>query len=329
MASLVTGRSFIMKRNDNIKPDKCLTTLPGDKVGVWNCVEGHPAQTWYLESDRTLRHADPGYANKCVQVNMDNSISLAPCGPNSTKFTYANNRLTINGTNPQRCINLSGRNYNNGTFVDSFVCDSAQPDTVTWIANPPVVAPVVNRDSTASDCRINDPGLTKLFQDIDKCTSSSELSRNNVFGGNIMNITQDIKDLQANITDSLSKGDLLFGAQPHNQITEQVTERNKELKSKKEKLSKDIVSKEAIIERSDQDFRDVKQTISEPEPKKILRFIEDYSVAFLLLSYIFMVLSGMYWYTLDATVQTTAWIQAIVGGGVLSAFFFMILLHIS
>jgi len=346
-----TGKPIIDPKTGK-SAEKCLTTLPGNKVGIWDCVKDNPAQIWYLASDGTLRHNDPNFVNKCVQVN-GNNVSLGPCTSNSTKFTYLNNRLQVNGTNPQKCINLSNRNYSNGAIVDIFECNKAAQDTVTWnvqvrinntvddmsaikkqkIEAPPVQASYTTKEEkqtiNASVCRSTPNGLNNLFDSISNCQNITEKQRNEQFGVMISNVQQDISDLKANIMDSMSKGDLLFGTQPHNQLMQQVTERNKELKSKKEQISKDILEKEAIIERSNRDFTDVKDTIPDPQPKKILRFVEEYTLAVLLLSYVFLVISGIYLYTIISDNILLGLLQSIGGSILLSCILFMALIHVS
>ena len=60
------------------------------------------------------------------------------------------------------------------------------------------------------------------------------------------------------------------------------------MKSKKEKLVKEVEKNEAIIERSDRDFSDVNDTIPQPYPKRVLNFAEDYTLAALVIAYLFM-----------------------------------------
>lgn len=338
-----TGKSIINPKTGK-QSEKCLTTY-GNGISIWDCVKDNPAQIWYLASDGTLRNIDQKNNTKCVQTK-DDSFTLTTCSPNSTKFTYINNRLQINGTTPQRCINLRNRNYSNGAIVDSYECGKAAPDTITWkkevfkkadipvtiespIAKQTVVTKEEKKAIDASVCRSTPNYLNDLFGNISNCQNLTEKQRNEQFGLMISNTQQDISDLKANIMDTMSKGDLLFGTQPHNQVMEQVIERNKELKSKKEHLSNDILQKEAIIERSNRDFSDVKDTIPEPQPKKILRFVEEYTLAVLLLSYVFFIIATIYLYTITSENLITGLLHSIGGSILLSSFLFMVLIHIS
>jgi hypothetical protein len=334
--TLGNGQRFVMKRTDNIKPDKCLTALGNTSIGSSNCSNdrANPTQIWYLASDGTLRHNHPFFTNKCVRMNNDFSLSMAPCQSNSTKFTYdvTNNRLRINGTNPPRCINLAGRNYSNLATVDAFVCTQAAPDTITWISEPVTTGASTTAASSNIDAavtRSQPAGLQGVLQTIDKAQSTIEKRRNQLFGQNVANPQQEIADLQSSIGDSLLNGDLLFGDLPHSQLIKQVMERNKELKDKKEKLSNNIKEKEALIDRSNREFVEEKKMVPEPQEKKLLRFVEDYSLGVLLLSYMFLVFAFMYWYIIQSPFKVYGFLQSFLISAMMSAFLFMVLVYVS
>lgn len=106
-------------------------------------------------------------------------------------------------------------------------------------------------------------------------------------------LRSDIQTLRGQLEDGLAMGNSMFGQYAHTQIAEEVTDRLTQLKAQKEGLEKDIRQKEALIERSNRDFSDVKETLPETYEQKRIRFVEDYTVMFLLLSYVFMVLSAI------------------------------------
>lgn len=177
-------------------------------------------------------------------------------------------------------------------------------------------------------CRAKPNGLQSLFSEIDKCTSSEEFTRNNQVVSSTLNLKQDISALQANITDSLMTGDSMFGSMGNGTITKQVDMRNDELKQKKDALSATIRKNEAVIERSSRDFSDVKDTVPEPQKKRILHVLEDYTLALLVLSYLFMILSGVYLYTIMNGASIAALFKGLAGSAILSAFLFMVLFFI-
>ena len=125
---------YVNRNNDPTAAPRCLAAMAGNKIGTWKCVPNHPTQIWYLNDNSNLMTIDPTYAGKCVQYNKDNTLSFALCTINSTKFKYENNQLKIQGTD--RCLNLKGGLYTDGSVVDAVVCTKARADTVTWFLNP-------------------------------------------------------------------------------------------------------------------------------------------------------------------------------------------------
>ena len=123
------------------------------------------------------------------------------------------------------------------------------------------------------------------FEDIDQ-----------TYQNNIDIIKRDIDTLHASVTNSLLTGDAVYGKAGSTNISQQVKDKNSELKEKKEKLKLSIKRKDATIERSNRDFSDVKNTLPETHKKKILNVLDDYTIAFLMFTYFFMLLSIMYVY---------------------------------
>lgn len=186
-----------------------------------------------------------------------------------------------------------------------------------------------NRNVTSAVCRSKPNGLNTLNSEINECTSSTELKRNANFAENTFKLQKDIEQLRATVTDSLMMGDSLFGQFGSEDIRNQVKARNHDLKAKKEKLMKEIDKKEAIIERSDRDFSDVKNTLPEKEPKQVLHFIEDYTLLVLIISYLFMIISAIYIYTLLAENKLIALGQSVLGSVFLTCFMLMLLYYLT
>ena len=180
-------------------------------------------------------------------------------------------------------------------------------------------------DTSAAVCHTQQ-GMNNLAAQISGCTTSTEADRNNNFATTTLSLEQDITSIRANVTDSLSMGDSMFGQFGHVDITHQVKERNRELKLKKENLVKNIKEKEARIRRADRDFSDVKDTIEEPQKQTALHFIEDYTLAILSISYLFMMLLGIYMYISNAAVKSDA-IKTSLIGSVFITMFSMLLLN--
>ena len=100
------------------------------------------------------------------------------------------------------------------------------------------------------------------FEDIDQ-----------TYQNNIDIIKRDIDTLHASVTNSLLTGDAVYGKAGSTNISQQVKDKNSELKEKKEKLKLSIKRKDATIERSNRDFSDVKDTLPEIQKKKILNVL--------------------------------------------------------
>ena len=181
------------------------------------------------------------------------------------------------------------------------------------------------RNNAAAVCRSNPTGLSSLFSSIDQCTSSKELDRNSTMVTSLFHTKQDIGAIQANITDSLMMGDNLLNAMGNGAITKQVDSRNEDLKQKKQDLSRTIKKNEAIVERSNRDFTEVKNSIPESEPTRILHVLEDYTLAFLLFSYLMLSMAGIYLHVTLSENQGAALVQGLVGSVLLSAVLFMAL----
>lgn len=119
--------------------------------------------------------------------------------------------------------------------------------------------------------------------------------------------------LRASIGNSLHMGDSMFGEFGYADVSKQVDDRNAELKRKKEALKRSIDKNEAIITRSGRDFTDVKDSLPETLPNTTLHVIEDYTVAVVLVSYLFMGLSFISYYTSQAAIFTTGLFQSVLG----------------
>lgn len=106
-------------------------------------------------------------------------------------------------------------------------------------------------------------------------------------------LVSDIGKIRNEIDDSLAMGDSMFGTYAHAAVADQVSGRLEELKKKKEEMEEEIRQKEATIDRSNRDFTDVKDALPETEEQKRVSFIEDYTLMFVSLSYVFMVVSAI------------------------------------
>jgi len=171
-------------------------------------------------------------------------------------------------------------------------------------------------------------GIEKLSKGITQCMRPEEKSRNESLMEKAQYLESDIASLRANVLDSLAVGDSMFGNYGHSDVSKQVQARNADLKAKKDELTNDINKKEAIIERSNRDFTDIKKNLPEVQPKTVLHFIEDYTLAILSISYLFMICILIYGYTITGLPYSTRFVQAFITSLFFTMFMFMLLYYI-
>lgn len=200
-------------------------------------------------------------------------------------------------------------------------------DSVSQINRPPMsnLEAFEDQNVTAAVCRSVPNGLNTLNSEIANCTTTHEQDRNFNFAENTFRLQRDIDSLTSTAMDSLLMGDSMFGKFGYVDITKQVKDRNTDLVKKKEKLVNQVEKNEAIIERSNRDFNDVRDTVPEPQPKRTLRFIEDYTLAILVISYLFMIVAVISVITFTAEVKAPAFGKSVLGAVILSAFLFGLL----
>jgi len=154
------------------------------------------------------------------------------------------------------------------------------------------------------------------FEDIDK-----------TYEDNIGIIKRDIDTLHASVTNSLLTADAVYGKAGSTNISQQVKDKNSELKEKKEKLTLSIKRKDATIERSNRDFSDVKNTLPEIHKKQILNVLDDYTIAFLMFAYFFMLLSIMYVYVYVSEQKIKALLKSIGAGVFITCVIWMLIYY--
>ena len=178
-------------------------------------------------------------------------------------------------------------------------------------------------------CRANSNSIQTLTTGLKNCMRGEETTRNNTLASNTLQLKSDIDSLRGNVRDSLSLGDTMFGQYGHNEVSAQIRTRNSDLSLQVESLTKELDKNQAIIDRSNRDFVDVKRTLPEKQPRKILHFIEDYTMALLAMSYLFMVLIGIYYNSMmNGMFDISKCLQAIGYSGLISIIVGMLLYYI-
>jgi chromosome segregation ATPase len=106
----------------------------------------------------------------------------------------------------------------------------------------------------------------------------------------------DLQRVRSQVEDGLMMGDSMFGRFAHAEVAHEVKNRTEELQKKKNELEQELKEKEAIIQRANRDFSDVKDALPETLERQRVQFVEDYTLLFLTLSYVFMVISAVIFY---------------------------------
>lgn len=147
-------------------------------------------------------------------------------------------------------------------------------------------------------------------------------------GQQLVNLENDITSLRSTILESLLMGDSMFGTAGHIDIRNEVKNRNQKLKEEYEKLRDNIDKKEAIMRKSNRDFTDVRDTLPEKQSTQRLHVFEDYTVAFLSISYLFMIISFIYVYTYSSESKITSFFKASLISFILTLFLFILLYYL-
>jgi len=180
---------------------------------------------------------------------------------------------------------------------------------------------------SAATCHSVANGTTKiqdLNTQIKSCTTSTEEERLASFT-DALKITEQIDNLKTIITNELIKGDAMFsGIDGYSKIATDINLRNKELNDKKEKITDEIHKKEKIINSTNRDFTDIKD---KADVSKIL-FLEDYTMFFVALSYLFMICIFIYVYTYMSEVPLYGFGKALGGSVVFTIIGGMLLYNV-
>ena len=111
-------------------------------------------------------------------------------------------------------------------------------------------------------------------------------------------------------------------------VNKQLNTKFNELKEEYNKIRDDIDKKESIIRKSNRDFTDVKDSLPEIQPKERLHVFEDYTVAFLSISYLFMCISFIYVYTYLSESKVNGFFRALLISFILTLFLFLFLYYL-
>lgn len=145
-----------------------------------------------------------------------------------------------------------------------------------------------------------------------------------------MSDTNTVIDLRSKITDILYIGDTMYYTQGNGGIAKQVKESNIEINNKNKTLKDEIQKRNAAIERANRDFTDLKDTLPEKLSDNSIHFVEDYTLLFVFIAYVFMLIACIYLYTQITSDETYIMITKItVGTAFITAFFMMLLYYLA
>jgi hypothetical protein len=136
-------------------------------------------------------------------------------------------------------------------------------------------------------------------------------STNTDLASRITDFTTDIASLKQNITDSLIVGNSMYGPYGQSTIISEVNLRTSELKNKKKTLEDKQKALDGIINRSNRDFTDLRDTLPETIPTSRFNFLEDYTLVLLCISYLFMIIVALHTYVLYSE---ESWVTALLRG---------------
>jgi len=142
-------------------------------------------------------------------------------------------------------------------------------------------------------------------------------------------LKDDIKQILGEVNDALIVGDSTFTVQGNEKgIVKDVKERIDVLETEKKELEKKIDHQHQLIQTSNRDFSDVKDTLPETQPERFLYFIEDYTLSILAMAYLIMVVAASSFHTYLSLDTWAAILESLVGFGILTIFLFMLLYYL-
>lgn len=139
----------------------------------------------------------------------------------------------------------------------------------------------------------------------------------------------DIKQILGKANDALIIGDNVFTVQENEKgIIKDLKSRIDTLEAEKKELEQEIDRQHQLIQTSNRDFSDVKDTIPETQPERFLYFIQDYTIAILAIAYLIMLFAGISFRTFLSSDKAKTFLESLVGSVILTIFAFMLLYYL-
>jgi len=180
-----------------------------------------------------------------------------------------------------------------------------------------------DRNTTAATSRATPNAVNDLYTKIDSYTTTEENARHKELI-NIFKLQDDIDHTKNNITNIINMGNQMFGTAGHNIIADEIKKRADELKIKEATLKNERDKKQKVIASNNRDFSDIKDKTNE---SKII-FLEDFTLLFLVMSYLFMASIAVYVITITSDNPANGFFKAILGAIVVTIIVSMVMYNI-
>ena len=142
-------------------------------------------------------------------------------------------------------------------------------------------------------------------------------------------LKDDIKQILGKVNNALIMGDTVFTVQGNEKgIVKDVKERIDVLEKDKKELEQELDKQHQLIQTSNRDFSDVKDTLPETQPEKFLYFIEDYTLAILSMSYLILVIAVIAFRTYLSSDTWKTFRESLVGASIFTFFACMLLYYL-
>jgi hypothetical protein len=142
-------------------------------------------------------------------------------------------------------------------------------------------------------------------------------------------LKEDIKEILGKANNALMMGDTVFTVQGNEKgIITDVKSRIDSLDTEKKELEQEISKQHQLIQTSNRDFSDVKDTLPETQPERFLYFIEDYTLAILSMSYLILVIAVIAFRTYLSSDTWKTFLESLVGASIFTIFAFMLLYYL-
>lgn len=188
----------------------------------------------------------------------------------------------------------------------------------------PQPAPQLSQDDSAALCKSNPQQIQQLTQGLASCRSSTESQRADQLLFSVDDTLGFFSGQTAQFNDLMATGDKFLGAAPSSSALDEVRVRNRDLKGRVKKLEGRIQQGQARMEQMERDFLDTKAALPETLPNKIIHVLEDYTLAVLLLAYIFGALAVLFYYVNSNMYSLNSILFGSIGLAVLSIFLFIL-----